>query len=370
MKSPYPTRRLANQVSIPYLAFLLITLILTGLTATCVFQSPKHTPAAQELVLYNWVEYMPQKILDRFQAQTGVRVIYKTYDSMEEAIKNIENEQVSFDVAVVENDLLPELTEKGLLAPISRNHVPNFKNISPNFRDLRFDPDNAYSIPYNYGTTGLLVRGDLAETPVTRWADLWDPRYSGKIIVREQPTELITASLKSLGYRVNSEDPAELEAALAHLFELKKRISFVGTESAEAVAPLLDGRATILLGWPGDALYAHKQNPSIEYVIPAEGTMLWGDSFVISSKSTHGENAELFLNFLLAPEAGREFIETYSYPNANEVARALIDPKLASNPILFPPQTVYERGEWYLPLSPQGKILYEQIWQRFLAGGD
>lgn len=300
---------------------------------------------------------MPQEVLEQFQAETWVCVLYTTYDSTEEAEATIKAGEIPFDVAVIENDVIPELAMDGLLAKIDRHNVPNFKNISPNFRDLVFDPENRYSVPYSCGTTGLLVRSDLAPAPVTRWADLWGPRYRGKIVMRKQGNETITIGLKSLGYPVNSEDPAQLEEALARLLELKKWVTFADVEKEAAVAPLLDGSATILVGWTGDAIYAHQENAAIQYVLPAEGMMLWGDSLVISAKSSQIETAELFLDFILRPDIGAQIITAYSYSSANQVALTLIDPALANDPILFPAEADFGKGVWYLPKSPQGKIL-------------
>ena len=175
---------------------------------------------ADELILYNWADYMPQPVLDAFTAEYGVKVTYLTYESQEEAAFQLRARK-RCDVAVLELDVFPSLVNEGLLAEINFQNIPNFKNISPNFRDLAFDPGNAHSIPYGYGTTGLIVRTDLVKEPITRWADLWDPRYAGKIAVRGLPAELIGVTLKSLKYPLNSEDPQQLEAALQHMLDLK-----------------------------------------------------------------------------------------------------------------------------------------------------
>jgi spermidine/putrescine transport system substrate-binding protein len=259
-----------------FIATLLATLVL-GLLAACAGPTPPPTatppPLAKELVLYNWVEYMPQSVLDAFMAEYGVKITYLTYDSQEEAVEKIKAGLV-YDVAVIENDLLQSLIKEGLLAEIDYRQAPNFRNVMADFRDLTFDPGNRHSVPYSWGTTGLLVRSDLIESPVTHWADLWKPRYAGKIAVRTQPTELISIALKSLGYPLNSENPQELEAALQRLIDLKSSVVFVDVEVEKAIAPLVSGEVVIMAGWPGDALYARGQNDAIRYVLPEEGSML------------------------------------------------------------------------------------------------
>jgi len=183
----------------------------------CARPTPSPLPLPTPLIFYNWQDDMPQAVLDAFTAESGVPVTYLTYESMEEAVANIQAGAV-YDVVNLDHRFIPELAEAGRLAVINRQHVLNFKNISANFRGLVYDPQNQYSIPYNWGTTGLVVRSDLIAAPVTRWADLWDGRIAGKVALwRGEPREVLGLALRSLGYSANSERPAELEAALARL---------------------------------------------------------------------------------------------------------------------------------------------------------
>lgn len=354
-----------------FMTTLLATLAL-GLLVTCAGPTPPPTatppPLAKELVLYNWPEYIPQAVLDAFTTEYGVKITYLTYDSQEEAVEKIKA-GLTYDVAVIENDLLQSLIKEGLLAEIDYRQVPNFRNVVADFRDLTFDPSNRHSAPYTWGTTGLLVRSDLVESPVTRWADLWDQRYAGKIAVRAQPTELISVALKSLGYPLNSEDPQALEAALQRLIDLKSSVMFVDVEVEKAVTPLVSGAAVILVGWPEDALYARDQNAAIRYVLPEEGSMLWSDSFVISANSPHKATAELFLNFVLRPDIGGQIVNETHYAIANEAARAFIKPEIAGDTTFYPPKEIIQRANWYLPLSPAGQKLYDDIWERFMTAG-
>lgn len=347
----------------------LIVGCLVGLVSACSSVStptPTPPPLAKELVLYNWVDYMPQSVLDAFEQEYGVKVTVLTYSSAEEAIAGIRS-GLKFDVAVVDDNYVPSLIGDQLIARISHRQIPNLKNISANFFDLRYDPGNNYSMPYSWGTTGLLVRSDLIDGQVSRWADLWDPRYAGKIAVRAQPVELISVALKSLGYSLYSEKPAELEAALKRLQALKSAAFFVDVETEQAVAPLLTGEAVILIGWPGDALYARERNADIQYILPQEGTMLWGDRFVISRHSANQATGELFLNFLLRPDIGAQIINQNHYPLANEAAKQLGDPRVVNDPVIYPPVATISVADWYAPRSGDGEKLYDDIWARFMA---
>lgn len=349
------------------LVSILMTLIIpSACTSPAATPTPGIEPFAGELVLYNWADNIPKSVLDAFTAEYGVRVTYLTYGSMEEAVAQLRNGQF-YDIAILENNNIKSLAAEGLLAAIDYQNVPNFKNISPNFRDLTFDPGNRYSIPYDYGTTGLLVRNDLVDPPLTRWADLWDPRFAGNIAVRPLAYELIGISLKSLGYPLNSEDPRVLEMALQHLLQLKPSLIFVDADTQKAIPTLLSGEAVVMVGWSNDALSARKENHNIAYLLPQEGTILWGESFVIPANSPNTRTAELFLNFVLQPEISAQIANGNRYATANEAAYPLIDPNLLADPIVFPPATIFNKSAWYLPLSPDGETLYADIWERFLA---
>ena len=189
----------------------LLALGCIGLMAACSRQEPppsaKPRNTTPELVFYDWAEDMPQSVLDDFTKKSGITVRYETYESQEEAVENI-RKGGSYDVVVLEHDFVPGLVAAGRLAEIDFRKVPNFKNISPNFRDLATDPGNRHTVPYHFGTTGLIVRTDLAKLPVKRWKDLFDARLKGKIAIRPEYRELSGLTLLSLGYPLNSENPS------------------------------------------------------------------------------------------------------------------------------------------------------------------
>ena len=222
-------------------AFLFSNLYMAG----CTPRTPA-LPAA--LVLYNWDDYMPQFLLDAFEKEYGMKVIVQIYDTQDEAFRNISDGSLAFDVAVVENDLLPSLVEDNLLAEIDYRNIPNFENISADFRGLAYDPGNRHSVPYNWGTSGLIVRSDLVEEPVTGWADLWDPRYAGRVGIRNDSIEMIAIALRTLGFPLNSEDPAQLEAALSRLVELKKNAVYMPADSQGFLESLEKGKVAIVQG--------------------------------------------------------------------------------------------------------------------------
>ncbi|MBI5013867.1 MAG: spermidine/putrescine ABC transporter substrate-binding protein [Deltaproteobacteria bacterium] len=325
-------------------------------------QKPHLTP---ELVFYDWAEDMPQSVLDAFTAETGVKVTYLTYESMEEAVEKIRTGQVAPDVAVLDNDFVATLREQDLLAEIDFRNVSNFKNVSPNFRDLAVDPGNRHSVPYHYGTTGLLVRTDLVGDTVKRWADLWKPRYAGKVALRDQPREVLALTLLSLGCALNSEDPKELKQALERLLAVEKPFVLLGVEASSAVPELLSGRVVVLQGWAEDYRVAAQQNKAVRYVVPEDATTLWSDSYTIPARSARKETAEVFLNYLLRPEVSARIVNEKKYATANDASLPLIAPELRNDRVLFPPMEVLRRAHVYTTLSEKGEKLYDDVWKRF-----
>ncbi len=355
-----------NQLNLYLRICLLACLVFSLLNSSCV-PPPTQPVLAGEIVLYNWEGDIPQSVLDAFTKETKVKVRYEAYESQEEAIENIRAGQV-YDVVTMESRFIPIMANEGLLAELAYQNIPNFKNISPNFRDLLYDPGNRYSIPYSWGTTGLVVRADLIQNPVTRWADLWNTEYEGKVALWiGQPRETLALTLKSLGYSANSENPVELESALAKLISLKPNVHFIEDFDPESAAPALaSGKVTIAVGYSGDLLASRDMGLQVEFIMPEEGILLWGDTFIIPSNSPNQSTAELFINFLLRPEISAEIVNQKFYASANESARSFIDPQILNNPSIFPDQDALSNAEIILPLSAEGQQLYNRIWQQFL----
>jgi spermidine/putrescine transport system substrate-binding protein len=331
--------------------------------------APSEPSLADELTIYNWSGDLPTSVLEIFTKEYDVNINYVVYESQEEAIGELRAGEV-FDVVVMESRFIPLLVSEQLLAEIDGHNVPNFKNISANFRNLVYDPDNRYSIPYNWGTTGLIYRSDLVETPVTRWADLWDPRYTGKVgIWSGVPRDVIGFTLKSLGYSANSEDPAALEQALNRLLEIRPHVIFLEDfDLADSSEIMASGQAVISMAYAVDAILSRQENSNVVHVLPQEGALMWNDTFVIPSNSPNKATAELFLNFLLRPEISAQLINEHYFPMANELAEPLIDPKIRNDSVIYPANVDLQNAELILPLSTEGQRLYDDLWEQFLKG--
>jgi spermidine/putrescine transport system substrate-binding protein len=342
------------------LTFLVASLLITG----C---APKEPQIPTELILYNWVDYMPQSVMDAFAEKYGITIKYVAYESQEEVVASIQAGNV-YDLVVLGPEFVPQLANENLLRPIDYRQVPNFKNISANFRDLAFDPGNKFSIPFHWGTTGILVRTDLVDRPITSWNDLWDTSFAGKVGVWPIPRSLIPVVLKSLGFSANSEEPAELEKAREKLMQLKSNAVLVSNMESTVVPMLESGEVEIAYGWAYDASVAQESSAPIEYIIPQEGTILWTDHFFIPANANNPRGAELFLNFILQPEIAAQIVNESYYPMAVDGLGSFVLPELLNNPVIFPDNDQLKKAEITLPIHAERKWIFDEIWTDFMEG--
>ena len=324
-------------------------------------------PLPKELILYNWVDYMPQSVMDAFTNEYGITIKYVAYGSQEEVPESIEA-GIAYDLVVLGPEFIPGLAEKKLLKTIDYRNIPNFKYVSANFRDLAFDPGNKYSIPFHWGTTGILVRTDRIKRPITSWKDLWDPAFAGKLGIWPISRSMIPITLKSLGYAANSENPAELEKVRQRLLELKPNAVIVSNMESTVVPLLESGEVDIAYGWAYDAMVAQESTVPIEYSIPQEGTILWTDHFFIPANANNPRGAELFLNFILQPETAALSVNESYYPLAVDGTEQYVRPEILHNPVIFPDKTQLQNAEITLPIHPDRKWIFDDIWADFVEG--
>jgi spermidine/putrescine transport system substrate-binding protein len=349
-------------------------LLLVGLLGGCaespvVYPTPTAPPLAETLTVFGWDEDI-QSIMDAFTQEYGVAIDYRTFISYEQAIDAIEAGQI-YDVVFMGNDFIGEIVNTGLLAELNLSNIPNLRNVAVNFRDLTYDPGNRYSVPHSWGTSGLLVRTDLVDGPVTSWNDLWRAE-PGRAGIWDDQRNMLGLALHSLGYSANTDQPEAIEAALERLLELKQRAVFLEAFGLQdAVNALADGQITIALGWAYQALAGRELNPSIAYIIPQEGTVLWLENLVIPANSPNRYTAEIFINFMLRPEIAAQYTNQTFYAVTVEPAREFIDPAILADPIVFPTTDMLVNAEVIMPLPPEVRALYDSAWQRFMnAMGD
>jgi spermidine/putrescine transport system substrate-binding protein len=325
----------------------------------------------ERLALFNWPDYLDPELVTEFERAYGVDVSIDYYDTNEAMIAKLgAGGTGQYDIVVGSDYAVEVLVQQGLAQPIERANLPNFANLDPRFVDLPFDPGNVYSIPYQWGTTGLGVRADLvvdSSRIVSSWALVFDPeRAIGPFTMLSDPRETIAAALLYLGHSANSTDPAELAAAERLLMEQRDRL-LTYASAATARDLLGSGDATVGHNYSGDVLMVRGELPDVRYLIPEEGSLIWTDNLVIPAGAPNKRLAEVFINFILDAEVGARLSNFTLYATPNAAALPLVDAELRADRSIYPDSAVLARLEIARDVG-EARQLYDRIWTRLRAG--
>lgn len=316
------------------------------------------------LSVYNWGEYIDPELVKQFEEETGINVIYETFDSNEAMMTKIEQGGTAYDVAMPSEYAIEKMKENDLLIPIDHSKIPNLSNIDPYFLDLPFDPGNEYSIPYFWGTVGIAFNPTLLDGQTFEsWEDLWDPSLKQEVILVDGAREVMGMGLNTLGYSLNTKDDEELREATEKLKTLSPNIkAIIGDEIVETMRR---GEAAIALVWSGQAADIMYVNEDIDYAVPKEGSNLWFDNMIIPKTSGNVEGAHKFINFMLDPEVAAQNADYVGYSTPNEKAIELMDPEVTGDERFYPTEEMRERLEVYknLGLVTLGK--YNELFLEF-----
>ncbi|MCS6935941.1 MAG: spermidine/putrescine ABC transporter substrate-binding protein [Candidatus Bipolaricaulota bacterium] len=316
-----------------------------------------------ELHLFIWANYINPEVYQLFEKEFGVKVIEENFDSNETLHSKLRAGVTGYDLITPSDYKVEALIQEGLLAELDLSKIPNFQNISARFKGLYYDPQNRYSIPYLWGTTGIGYHAARLPAPPTSWGDLFEPvrlqAYAQRISMLDDPREAIGAALKYLGYSLNSTNPQELEEAKNLLLTQKPYLARYDSETYDDF--LLTGDLYIAHGWSGDFARARAENPEIRYVIPREGGVIWADNLAIPKSSKNKELAERFIDFLLRPEINAKIVNFLRYPSTNDAAKAYILPEILNDPGIYPPDEIVSKLEWLRDLD-EANELYERVW--------
>ncbi len=343
---------------------LALVLALAAVVAGCgPTQGGGKQELAKELHVYNWSEYIDPQIYADFEKEFGVKVIEDTFASNEDLLAKIQAGAAGYDLIVPSDYMVAIMIELDLLAPLNYDHIPNFQNINPKFKDPPYDPGNKYSIPYQWGTTGIGYDTTVVtETPAS-WACLFDPQlaapYAGRMSMLNDSRETIGAALKYLGYSLNSTDEKQLEEAKQLLIRQKQ---WVSTYDSEGFEDLLAAGETILAhGWSGDFFQAAVEAEQIGYAIPREGATIWTDNLCIPKTAPSQYTAEVFINYLLRPEVAAKVTNFTWYASPNQAADKFINPEILEDPAIYPPPEIMDRLEFIRDVG-EATALYDRIW--------
>ncbi|UHR03074.1 spermidine/putrescine ABC transporter substrate-binding protein [Peptoniphilus sp. GNH] len=317
------------------------------------------------LRVYNWGDYIDPITLTMFEREFGVKVTYETFSSNEDLYVKVKKSSDSYDVIVPSDYMIERMIAENLIQKIDFKNVPNFAGVFEDIKNPDFDPTNEYSIPYFWGTVGIIYNKKLIDYPVSGFKDLWDKRNVGKIIMYNSIRDAIAVALKYKGYSVNTTDKAALMEAKDALMEQKPLVyAYLADEGRDVI---VQEDAAIGLMYSGDALMMMEENKNLDYVIPKEGTNLWYDSFAIPKNAKNKDLAEKFINFMLRPEISAintEYCVGYTSPVIK--TRELLRPELRDSKVIYPSRDDLKKMEVYKNI-PEILPIYDRIWTEVIA---
>ena len=345
-----------------YRDWLVVTLIVTGRSAR----------SDRVVNVCSWGEYIDEDLITRFEEQTGIRVNYQTAESNEALYSLIKMGGADFDVIVPSDYMIARLIDEDMLAELDYSHIPNFDLIADTYKNLSYDPENKYTVPYTWGTLGIIYNTTMVSEPITSWDAMFDPQYAGQVLMINNSRDALAAALLDLGYSINTTDPGQLEEAFNLLKNAKDSGVYQAFVMDEVFQKMEGGNAAIAMYYAGDYLTMLENNEDLAFVIPEEGSNWFVDAMCVLKDTQHMSEAEEWINFIASTDsnlANMDYI-WYASPNAEaletypayyeETYGEPLDPALYE--IMAPSQEVLDRCESYLVLPQEIRELYNELW--------
>lgn len=312
-----------------------------------------------QLKVYNWGDYIDQSVIGDFEKKYNIDVVYDEFATNEEMYAKIKAGADDYDILVPSDYAIKRMIDEDMLYKLDMSNIPNYKYIDDRFKNLAYDPTNEHSVPYMWGTVGILYNKTMVKEPVDSWKILWDEKYSKQILMLDSLRDSIGITLKMLGYSLNTKDDKELNEAKELLIKQKPLVlAYVGDEVKDK---MIGGEAALAVVWSGDAIYMKRENPDLEYVIPKEGSNIWFDAVVIPKSSQHKKEAALFINYLCETEVAFKNADFIGYATPHIEAKKMLPIDLISDKSAYPEDGDLKNSEVFEDLA--GSLpKYDRIW--------
>jgi len=306
--------------------------LILGLLAGLLVASGCHKQ--EKLHLFAWSEYVPQEVIDGFTKETGIPVDYEVYDSNEAMLAKLAPGSAQYDVIQPSEYAVEHLIHREMLAPLDFSQIPNVANLAPDMRDLPYDPGQKYSVPYMTGTVGIVVNTETVKDPIHGFADVFQEKYRGRIVVVDDDREIVSWALSTLGVPINNMSPENLAKAKPLL---KRWLPLIKVfDSNDPKRPLLGGDVDIGIIYSGDAAMLYQQDHKFQYILPTEGAHQFIDNLCVPAGSQNKAAAYAFINYILRPDVSKIISDKFPYTNPNAAARKLLSPEQLANPASYP----------------------------------
>ena len=341
----------------------IMTLLVSALAASVLTGCGSKESSSNEVIVYNWGEYIDPDVIAQFEEETGIKVVYDEFETNEIMYPKVEAGASEYDIICPSDYMISKMIENDLLQEIDFSKMSNIDQIGKQYMDMSkdFDPENKYSVPYCWGTVGILYNKTMVSKAPESWTDLWDSQYSDNILMQDSVRDAFMVAQKMLGYSMNSTDAAELEECKAKLIEQKPLVQAYVVDQVRD--KMIGNEAAIGVIYSGEAIYTQRENSDLEFVIPKEGTNVWIDSWVIPKNAPNYENAIKWIDFMCKPEIALKNFDYITYGTPNIGAKELMDDDLKNNPIAFPDLTSYNGLETYVYLGEEADELYNDLWK-------
>ncbi|MDQ1386460.1 MAG: spermidine/putrescine transport system substrate-binding protein [Actinomycetota bacterium] len=317
-------------------------------------------PEAKTLNFYNWTDYIATDTIPNFQKDTGIKVTYDNYSSNDELFAKMRTGGSGFDIIVPTDATLVKMKHAGLVQPLDLSLIPNVKNLDPRFRTAAYDPGNQYSIPWQWGTTGIGFDKTKVGGAVTDWDAFNLPAVSGKSSYLDEARDAFAMALFALKKDPNTLDSGDLDAAEQYLIDLKKKIQKITSDYQD---PLKSGQLVMAQAYSGDVFTIQADNAKIEYIIPKSGALSWVDSMAIPKGAAHPKNAEAFMNYILDPKVGAALTNFVNYGSPNKAAEPYINKDILSNPLIYPSPAELAKLPFQKDLG-EDELAYSDRWDK------
>jgi putrescine transport system substrate-binding protein len=342
--------------------------------------------AAQDEVVnvYNWSDYIDESVLEEFEAETGIRVVYDVFDSNELLETKMLAGGSGYDVVVPSGTFLQRQIQAGVFMELDKSKLPNLEHMWDRIRErtAKYDPGHEYSVNYMWGTTGIGYNVDAAQErlgteTIDSWDVIFDPETIAKfedcgIHVLDAPSEMIPAALNYLGYDGDSHDVAEIEEAAALIESIRPNIAQF--HSSQYINALANGDICLAVGWSGDVLQARDRaaeagnDVRVEYAIPKEGAIMWFDQMAIPSDAPNPDNAHTFINYIQNPKVIAKASNYVYYANGNETSQQYLVDDVINDPAIYPPEEAVENLYVTTPYPPRVQRVVTRLWTRIKTG--